>query len=125
MTDKQQQSEYIMYHKPNCNTSLMVLKALKEIGIKPQLRLYLEDVPTAKELGELLKKLNIPVSALIRTKEPIYKENYADKKLTKAQWLKVLHENPILINRPILIKGDKASFAKKGDDMAEILKSIA
>lgn len=117
--------EYVMYHKTNCNTSITALKELKALGINPKLRLYLEDVPTAKELGELLKKMGIPVSQLIRTKEPLYKDSYADKKLTKAQWLKILSENPILIDRPILIKGDNAAFAKPVENMAEIVRSLA
>lgn len=115
-TDK----EYILYHKPNCSTSLQTLKMLKEHGIKPQLRLYLENPPTPAELDELLKKLGTRVKALIRTKEPLYKDVYEGQKLTKKQWLKILSENPILINRPILIKGDKAIIGRPPEAVLEL-----
>jgi arsenate reductase len=113
--------EYIMYHKPNCNTSLETLKLLKQHGVKPKLRLYLEDVPTPAELNELLKKMNGRVKSIIRAKEPLYKENYEGKKLTKQQWLKILSENPILIDRPILIKGDKAVLCRPIEKALELL----
>lgn len=114
-------TEYIMYHKPNCATSLETLKLLKEHGVKPQLRLYLEDPPTPEELDELLKKLGTRVKALIRMKEPLYKEEYEGKKLTKKQWLKILSENPILINRPILIRGDKAIMGRPPEAVLQLV----
>lgn len=114
-------TEYIMYHKPNCATSLETLKMLKDHGVKPQLRLYLEDPPTPAELDELLKKMGKRVKSLIRTKEPLYKEEYEGKKLTKKQWLKILSENPILINRPILIRGDKAIMGRPPEAVLQLV----
>lgn len=115
------EEEYIMYHKPNCNTSLTTLKLLKEHGVKPKLRLYLEDVPTQAELNELLKKMDGKVQSIIRMKEPLYKENYEGKKLTKREWLKILTQHPILIDRPILIKGDKAILCRPIEKALELL----
>ncbi|MCB0695923.1 MAG: arsenate reductase (glutaredoxin) [Chitinophagaceae bacterium] len=114
-------SDYILYHKPNCSTSLSTLKMLKDHGVRPELRLYLEDPPTQKELAELMKKLGCKPIELVRTKEPLYKENYADKKLTKKEWLKILAEHPILIERPILIKGDKAILGRPPEKVLELL----
>lgn len=114
-------SEYIMYHKPNCATSLETLKLLKQHGVKPQLRLYLEDPPDEKELAELLKKLGGKLTTLIRAKEPLYKDNYEGKKLSKKEWLKILSENPILIDRPILIKGDKAIMGRPPENVLKLL----
>lgn len=116
-TDK----EYILYHKPNCSTSLETLKMLKAHGVKPQLRLYLEDPPTPTELNELLKKMGTRVKNLIRTKEPLYKDVYEGQKLTKKQWLKILSENPILINRPILIRGDRAIMGRPPEAVLELV----
>lgn len=110
-----------MYHKPNCSTSLETLKMLKEHGVKPQLRLYLEEPPTPVELDELLKKLGKKVQSIIRTKEPLYKDNYEGRKLTKKEWLNILSENPILIERPILIKGDKAILGRPPEKVLELL----
>ena len=116
-TDK----EYIMYHKPNCATSLETLKILKQNGVKPRLRLYLEEPPTPAELDELLKKMGKRVKSLIRMKEPLYKDVYEGQELTKKQWLKILSENPILINRPILIKGDKAIMGRPPEKVLDLL----
>ena len=110
-----------MYHKPNCSTSLAALKLLKENGVQPELRLYLEKTPTQKELSELLKKLAIKPIELVRTKEKVYKENYEGKKLTKKEWLKIFTEHPILIERPILIKGDKAVIGRPPEKVLELL----
>lgn len=111
-----------MYHKPNCSTSLGALKMLKEKGIKPELRLYLENPPTQKELSELLKKLGYRKALqLVRTKEKLYQEQYKDKKLLKQDWLRILSQNPILIERPILIKGDKAILGRPPEEFLKLL----
>lgn len=94
---------------------------LKEHGVKPQLRLYLEEPPTPAELDELLKKMGKKVQSIIRTKEPLYKDNYEGRKLTKKEWLNILSENPILIERPILIKGDKAILGRPPEKVLELL----
>src|SRR5690606_7473295 len=113
--------EYILYHKPNCSTSLATLKMIKEQGVQPELRLYLEQPPTQKELAELLKKLGSKPIELVRTKEKLYKDNYEGKKLTKKEWQKILSENPILIERPILIKGDKAILGRPPERVLELI----
>ena len=113
-------SDYIMYHKDNCSVSLQTLKLLKENGIKPGIRLYLENPPTQKELADLVKKLGIKPFDLVRTKERLYKDNYEGKKITSRQWLKILSENPILMERPILIKGDKAVLGRPPEKVLEL-----
>lgn len=114
-------SDYILYHKPSCSTSNKVLKLLKEHGVEPEIRLYIDNPPTQKELDALLKKLAIKPIELVRTKEKLYKENYQDQQLTKKDWLKILKENPILIERPILIKGDKAVIGRPPERVLELL----
>lgn len=110
-----------MYHKPTCSTSRKTLDLLKEHGVEPELRLYVKDPPTQKELSELLTKLGVQPIELVRTKEKLYKENYADKKLTKREWLRIFAEHPILIERPILIKGDKAVIGRPPEKVLELL----
>lgn len=114
-------SDYVMYHKPNCSTSNTTLNLLKEQGIHPELRMYLEDTPTQKELSELIKKLGGKAIDIVRTKEKLYKENYADQKLTKREWVSILSKNPILIERPILIKGDKAVIGRPPEKVLDLL----
>lgn len=114
-------SNYIMYHKPTCSTSRNALGLLKDQGIEPEIRLYVKEPPTQKELTELIKKLGIKAEELVRKKEKLYKEEYADKKLNQREWVKVLSQNPILIERPILIKGNKAVVGRPADRVLELV----
>lgn len=115
-------SKYLLYHKKNCQTSISTLKLLREKGIEPDLKLYLEDPPTEEELSALLDKLEGGnVMDLVRTKEPLYKEKYKDKKIAKSRWFKILHKNPILINRPILVKGKKAVICRPPENALELI----
>lgn len=114
-------SEYILYHKTTCSTSRNALQLLKENGVEPEIRLYLDQPPTQKELSELMKKLGGKAIDIVRTKEKLYQENYKDKKLTKREWLKILAEHPILIERPILIKGDKAVMGRPPEKVLTLL----
>lgn len=114
-------ADYIMYHKNTCSTSRNALALLKENGVEPELRMYIDEPPTQKELSELLKKLDIKPIELVRKKEKFYKENYKDKTLTKQEWLRVLSQNPNLIERPILIKGDKAVIGRPIERVLELL----
>lgn len=114
-------SKYTMYHKPNCSTSRTALALLKDQGIEPELRLYIDNPPTQKELTELIKKLHIKAEELVRKKEKLYKEEYADKKLNQREWIRVLSKNPVLIERPIFIKGNKAVIGRPPERVLELV----
>jgi len=113
--------QIIIYHNGRCSKSRGALEILQEQGIEPEIRYYLLEPLSAKELKALLKKLGIKAEALVRKSEDLYKEAYADKKLTNAQWIKVLAENPALIERPVVEKGDKAIIARPPEKVLEIL----
>lgn len=70
----------------------------------------------------MVRMLGIKPEQLVRKKEPLYKEQYEGKKITGAQWLKILHENPILIERPILVSGDRAIIGRPVETIVEFLK---
>jgi arsenate reductase len=103
----------IIYHKPNCSTSLQALALLKK-NTKEEIRVveYLKEVPTQKELKDLVKLLGIKTEQLVRKKEPMFKEQYEGKKISSAEWLRILTRNPILIERPIVVKGNKAILGR-------------
>ena len=86
---------------------------------------YLVQTPSVKELKEIVKMLEIKPEQLVRKKEPLYKENYEGKKITGTQWLKIMHENPILIERPILVSGDRAIIGRPVETIVEFLKPTA
>jgi arsenate reductase len=102
----------IIYHKTNCSTSLEAVRLLRKSKCEFEIREYLKDPPTEKELKELVKKLGCKPFDIVRQKESLFKENYADKKISDTQWIKILSQNPILIERPIVIDGKKAIIGR-------------
>ena len=111
-----------VYFKPNCSTCRTALQLIKE-NTKEQIQTieYLVKTPTVKELKEIVQMIGIKPEELVRKKEPLYKEIYEGKKITGTQWLKILHQNPILIERPILVLGDKAIIGRPTEKIVEFL----
>ncbi|MDB5227886.1 MAG: hypothetical protein JWN78_2079 [Bacteroidota bacterium] len=110
-----------IYHNNRCSTSRCALGFLEESGKKFHTVKYLEDVPTIEELKDILKKLKIKPHDLIRTKEPVYIEKYKGKNLSDEEWIKAMHDNPILIERPIIINRNKAVIGRPPEKVLEIL----
>lgn len=102
----------IIYHNPRCSKCREAMDLLEENNCSIEIREYLKEPPTKKELKELLSKLKCKAEALVRKSEPVYKEKYAEAKYTEAQWIKILSENPILIERPIVIDGERAIIGR-------------
>ena len=111
-----------LYHKPTCGTCQKVLKALQAKGAQITVIEYLKTPPSEKDLDAILKKLGMGPEGLIRKKEPLFEEKYADKNLSRGEWIKILHENPVLIERPIVIMGDRAVVARPAERLSELLK---
>lgn len=111
-------NKYIIYHNPRCTKSRCALKVLQDEGKNVEVIDYLKTPPTFAELKDLLVKLNLSAQQIIRTKEDVYKKKFAGKKFEEDEWVKILTENPILIERPIVLKGNKAVIARS-DDWAE------
>lgn len=82
---------------------------------------YLKTPPTEKEIADLLKKLGMKAEDIVRKKEKIFLEKYKGKKLTEKQWIKALAENPILIERPIFVNGNKAVIGRPPENVKKIL----
>jgi arsenate reductase len=112
-----------IYHNTRCSKSREVCSILEEKKVKTNVVEYLHTPPTEEQLKELLRMLGMKASQLVRTKEPLYEEKYKDKKITESRWLKILVKNPILIERPIIVKGDKAIIGRPPERVLEFLKS--
>lgn len=111
-----------VFFKSTCSTCRNALSLIKEETDEDiQLVEYMVEVPTQKEIKELLKMLGLKAEDIVRKKESLYKEKYAGKKLTNAEWIKVLSENPILIERPIVVKDGKAIIGRPIERIKEIL----
>ncbi len=111
----------IIYHNPRCAKSREALNLLIEKGIEPHIRPYLTEPLTKKELKALLKKLNISAHALIRQNETYFKQNLKGKKLSESQLIDEMLNNPSLIERPILEKGEKAVIGRPVEKVLEFL----
>ena len=113
-----------VYFKSTCATCKTTLSLLKEnTDEKPEIVEYLVDVPTQKDIREILQLLGMKAEELVRKKEPLYKEKYEGKKISSKEWIKILVENPILIERPIVVIDGKAIIARPPERIFELLKN--
>ena len=106
-------------HNPRCSKSRATLNIIIENNIEPTIRLYLDDPLSVKEIKVLLKKLNISVEKIIRKNEEIYKKldlKNADKRLL----IEKISENPILLERPIVIEGENAIIGRPPENVKEL-----
>lgn len=112
---------YTIYHNPKCGTSRDALKILHERGGEVRIVEYLKNCPSRGELRELIEKLSIKPEDLVRKTEPIFKEKYEGKQLTSAQWINAMVQDPILIERPIIVRDGKAVIGKGQQEVESIL----
>lgn len=108
-------------HNPRCGKSRDTLKLLLEKKIEVEEILYLQNPPSVKLLSEILQKLDLKAEELLRKGETLYKENYKGKTITEQEWLKILSENPILIERPIVFNDKKAAVGRPPENVLNIL----
>ncbi len=111
-----------LYHNPRCSKSRSALQLLEERGLNPNIVRYLETPLSAAELHELLRKLGIRARQLLRTGEDEYKAlGLNDPELTDEQLIAAMVSQPKLIERPILVAGDKAVVGRPPKSILEIL----
>src|SRR6187549_2083977 len=111
-----------IYFKPNCSTCQTALSLLKDNSDEEyEIVEYLVEVPSEKEIKEILKMLGMKAEDLVRKKEHLYKEKYEGKKISNAEWIKILVKNPILIERPIVVKDGKAIIGRPIERILDII----
>lgn len=110
-----------IYHNPRCRKSRQTLEIIQDSGVDFTIRKYLENPPTRDELREVLAILDISPQALIRKNEALYKDEYKNRDLTEEEWLDVLVEHPRLIQRPIVIDGNRAVIGRPPENVRELL----
>ena len=111
-----------IYHNPRCSKSRQTLALLEENGVTPEVVLYLSDTPSAKELSDIIKKLGISARELLRKKESEYAElNLKDESLSDSALIKAMVDHPKLIERPIVVKGQKAVLGRPPENALELL----
>ena len=110
-----------IYHNPRCGKSRNCLAFIDQTNQEYEIIPYLTETPSFSELKELLKKLNLQPNELVRTKEKIWIENYKEKTLTNDEIIQAMTDNPILIERTIVITDGKAIIGRDLDKVASFL----
>lgn len=111
-----------IYHNPRCSKSRETLELLREKGIEPEITEYQKEHPDKAELKAILKKLGIPAIELVRKNEDIFKEKFKGKELSEEQWIEALVEYPVLMERPVVVKDNKAVIGRPPEKVLELLK---
>lgn len=113
---------FTIYHNPRCSKSRQTLALLQEQGIEAEIILYLEKPPKSSELKSILSKLGIEARALLRKGEPDFKaQGLADKSLSDTHLIKMMCQFPKLIERPIVIKGNKAVLGRPPENALALI----
>ncbi len=111
-----------IYHNPKCSKSRQTLQLLGEQNIQPVVVEYLKDPPTEEKLKEILGQLNLAPRELMRKKEDEYKELSIDNpSLSDEELIALMVQNPILIERPIVVANGKAALGRPPEQVLEIL----
>lgn len=110
-----------IYHNPQCSKSIATLELIQQHGIIPEVVEYLHMVPTKEELTSILDLLRIKPLQLIRTKELLFQEKFEGNSYTDEQWIDIMLQYPELIERPIVINGDKAVIGRPVERVLELL----
>lgn len=115
-------TEMTIYHNPKCSKSRETLRLLTDAGVSPTVVKYLETPPTVAELDRVLTLLNLEPIDIIRRKEQVYQDLAIDpQQMDRQALLQVLVDNPILIERPIVVKGDRAVIGRPPEKVRTFL----
>jgi arsenate reductase len=110
-----------IYHNPHCSKSRATLALLRENGVEPIVIEYLKTPPSASQLKSILKKLNLRPDELMRKGEDLYRDLLSVKKLSDAQLIAAMVDNPILIERPIVVMGVRAVIGRPPENVLALL----
>ena len=115
-------SNFIIYHNPRCSKSRQTLEILNQQDVSTEVVLYLENPPSIEEVTSILQKLGLDPRDVIRKGEEEYKLlNLKDQSLTENELITFMSENPKLIERPIVIKGNKAVIGRPPENVLSII----
>lgn len=111
-----------IYHNPRCSKSRATLEMLQAKGITPTIVKYLETPPDKQQLTAVLDKLGLQAEQIVRKGEALFKElGLGDQSLSNEQWIDILVKHPKLLERPIVVNGDKAAIGRPIESVIDIL----
>lgn len=110
-----------IYYNPRCSKCRETAALVRERGYATELVEYLVTPPGKEELRQLLQKLGMKPLELIRTGEEVFRQHYAGRALSDEEWLDAMLAHPILIERPIVVRGNKAVVARPPGKALDLL----
>lgn len=113
----------ILYHNQNCSKSCAVYTMVSELAPHLEVINYLEQPPSKTDLKEILSLLKISAFELIRQNEPIFLQHFSGKQFSEEERIDVLVENPVLIERPIVIHGNQAAVGRPIERVLSLFQS--
>lgn len=112
---------FVIYHNPRCSKSRQTLALLEENGVEPEVVEYLKNPPSQAAIKGLIKKLGITPHDLLRRKEAPYKELGLNKESSTTEIVKAIADNPVLLERPVVVHGDRAAIGRPPENVLELL----
>ncbi|MCF6340855.1 MAG: arsenate reductase (glutaredoxin) [Sulfurimonas sp.] len=112
-----------IWHNPSCSKSREAMNVLENNNSQIEIVKYLESTPSVSQIKKTLKMLNISPRELMRIKEDIYKELNLKDEIDDNILIQAMAKNPKLIERPVIIKGDRAIIGRPTDKIASFLNS--
>lgn len=110
-----------IYHNPKCSKSRGSLELLSEKGYEAEVIEYLSETPTVAELDAICKKMNGDARSILRSKESLWQDTYKAQDPSHEELLAIMVQNPIMIERPIVVVGDKAAIGRPPSEILPIL----
>ena len=114
-------SKVTIYHNPRCTKSRQTLQLIRDAGVEPEIVEYLKSPPTTAEIDSILKKLKLEPLEAMRRKEAVFKELGLSSDTSREDAISAMAENPILIERPIVVRGRKAVIGRPPENVNDLL----
>lgn len=118
-------AEFTIYHNPRCGKSRATLALLEESGVQARIVEYLKTPPSGAELRTIVAKLGIDPEQLVRKGEDVYRTRYSGKLMSGDQWIEAMVRDPILIERPIVVSGERAVLGRPPENVKLLLEGKA
>lgn len=111
-----------IYHNPRCSKSRATLALLEERGVEPLVIEYLKTPPSAADLKSILARLGMKPAQLLRKGEEEYKAHVAGRDLSDAELIALMVRHPVLIERPIVVRGERAVLGRPPENVLQLLQ---
>jgi len=115
--------EFVIYHNPRCSKSRQTLSLLESKGVQARVELYLKNPLKEYDIKSLLEKLDIPARDLVRRSEEAFKQSGLNLSSNEELLIEVMAKNPTIIERPIVVLGDRAVIGRPPENVLELIEN--